>query len=242
MSTNRNLLAIKYPNHNIKKNARITLSGLEQPEFVINTISQFKIDDTITEVVNVVFEEGSSYVTFICDSDNIGSFDPMFKLSNEGIIYSDLEKYDTSDMFVTISGFTVTLNGLNYFGNVPINFLNSTHRIYFTTSEKVNSLINLPDDINNPYTSAVLKITGFYIKLSTPFFGSGPDQSYVVKLIFNYIGGMSVNRMNAEFPIDTNHATGYHKVHSVTKDTIFLQIPKKPYYVDNVSKPIQSDF
>jgi hypothetical protein len=237
----QNILTIAVPNHSIKVNDRITLSGIQKPNVSIKNIYT-DINSDIQRAV--VFILGSTSAVFYCNFDTLisgtetydtsMSFDPSFKIGS-GLSFGELQAYDTSDMFVTISGFDISHTGTPYIGNIPINFLNSTHRIYFTNPDYVlrnkipvytpDTLINIPDS-----NKKIKKITGFYISLPTPFSGFNSTNSMTINLQFNFIGGIPINKINAQFPIDENNLNGYHRVYNVTRDTISILLDKNTHY------------
>ena len=237
----QNLLRINYPNNNLNKGDRIILSGLAKTSVSIRTIYKSP-SGTIKNAV--IFTPGSLSIAFICNYDENDteesnmSFDPNFKIGS-GIEYEKLKAYDTTDMVVTISGFDISNIGAPYVGNIPINFLNSPHRMYLTNPDfklhdglvvySNNTLINIP--ING----IVKKITGFYIKLPIIFSGLQPANNMLLNLTFNHVGGIPINKLNAEFPIDENHLVGYHQVYSTTIDTIDILINKDTYYLDKIN-------
>lgn len=236
--TNQNFLAIYCPNHNIQKNTRISLSGVP---YKVNTVkAKIIIYDENTEITDdgvfpIIFTKGSTSVAIKCILGNY-SIDQMFSVP--GITYSALQKYDTSDMYVTISGFETTSSGSQYFGNIPINFLNATHRIYLTNPNTVtsgNTITNSPDIlINVPgYVDSNLivdTINGFYINLNAPYDGQSITEDYIITLTINHIGGIPINKLNAEFPIDTEHLQGYHIVNYVDQNNLYVIMNKEAYF------------
>lgn len=230
--TKQSIIIINAPNHNIQENDRITLTGIEP---ITNSIKTIYYDTNGTKQYAVYFTENSTSVVFFCTfPDDSMSFDPAFKVG-DGIDHTELKNYETADMFVSISGFDISENGDPFVGNIPINFLNSTHQVYFTNPNFTvqngtyvydsDTLINVPDA-----DGIVKKITGFYINLETPFVGTNPNSPMTLNLTFNYIGGAPINELNAQFPIDENNSTGYHKVYSVTPNTISVMFDKLTYY------------
>ena len=257
-TTTKYLMSIYCPNHGITKGENITLSGVSTNPISIKSI----YTDINGELKNaIIFTNYSVSVVFKCNFDtyvkdpNTGlftskldssmSFDPNFKIGN-GISYDELKKYDTSDMFVTISGFDISSTGMPFVGNIPMNFLNSTHRIYFTNPDykiinginvySPDTLINVPDQNN-----VISKITGFYIKLQVPFIGTidrikennyeiNTGSPMIINLDFNYIGGIPLNYINAHYPVDNDNAKGSHEVYSVTNNKINIIVNKPTYY------------
>jgi len=229
-SSKQNILVVHYPDHNLEQNDRITLTGIEKTTVSIKNIYTRTTNSGTETKTAIVFTPGSSSVAFICNYDVNGvsspmSFDPNFKVGN-GITYDYLKGYDTSDMFVNISGFDISTSGTPYVGNIPINFLNSTHRIYFINPSGSNTIINVPSN------GSISKITGFYIKLPIPFSGLPPSNVMTITMTFNHIGGIPLNVLNAEFPIDEKRLYGYHQVHSITADTISILLNKDTAYRD----------
>lgn len=231
-STKQSIIVIDAPGHNVQQNDRITLTGIEP---ITHSIKTIYYDLNGNKQYAVLFTENSTAVTFFCTfPDEKMSFDPVFKIG-DGINQVELRNYDTSDMSVSISGFDISESGNPFVGNVPINFLNSTHQIFFTNPNFVvqngtyvydnDTLINIPDA-----DGIVKQITGFYINLENPFIGSNPTMSMTLNLKFNYIGGVPINEINAQFPIDENNSNGYHKVYSITNDKISVLYNKATYY------------
>jgi hypothetical protein len=128
-------------------------------------------------------------------------------------------------MYVTISGFDLSPIGTPYLGNIPINFLNGTHRIYFTNPD-----IGKSELINIPLNNIVNNINGFYILLPKKYFGIVSISIMNITLTFNHIGGIPINKINAEYPVDNDHIYGYHLVNSTTKDTISILMNKISHY------------
>lgn len=230
-----NLLKIYCPNHKLVVGDRFILGGIYNPTTSINT-TYTDINDNIQ--YSVIFTHGSTSVAFICNyniqtNDNLNniSFNPNFKVGT-GIEYSTLKSYDTSNLKVNINGFTVSSSGLPYVGNIPINYLNSNHQIYFTNPDPTGT----NDIINVPFTSyngtELVKITGFYISLNTAYDGSALINNMKIDLTFNHFGGIPLNQLNAEFPVDNNHSIGYHEVFSIEKDQIITIINNTAYYYE----------
>lgn len=231
-SSKSNLLVIKCPNHNFVKSDRFSMGGINNDPISINTMYKDINDDT---TYAVTFTPNSFAVSFSCiyriettDNSNIVIFDSHFKVG-PGINYSTLKAYDTSNLKVKISGFTQPL-GVPSVGNIPINFLNGTHQVYFINPDPNNLATN---PVNVPYSTPdgqKVKITGFYILLDKAYHGAPPMTNYVLTLQFNHYGGTPLNQLNAEFPIDANHTFGYHEVFYVTDDTIVTKINNVAYY------------
>src|SRR3989338_1359593 len=242
---NTYLLTIYSPNHTFKANDKITLSGMEQTRVSFNTIYTYtsQTDDVLRNGFSVIFEPDVNVLAFKCsllkstywDSGNYVSeystdltsfsFDPNFIAA---ISQDELNNYDTTDMYVTISGFTAN----SFIGNISTQFLNATHRVYlsFLTNPYINDMTESNPSIKN-------KVTGFYILLPKKFV---PDDAInppittnmTITVDFLYIGGIPINQINAEIPVTNNNIKGLLNVYSVTENTINIKILNKTYYDD----------
>jgi len=84
---------------------------------------------------------------------------------------------------ILLSNFNGNTQNNTYFNNIPINYINKIHNIYFT------------DDINIPNKNY------FYIKINTtPNFS---DNSIVTSKLFA-INGIPINNINSNYPININ--------------------------------------
>lgn len=229
-----NLLVINCPNHNFTKGDRFSMRGVKNNTISINTIYTDASNQT---QYAVYFTQGSDVVTFLCeynmqttDNTNRITIDPRVKVGN-GVDYNVFRTFDTSDLKVKISGFTGFPYGTQYIGNIPLNFLNGTHQMYYINPNTVNppaKQVNIPDN-QNPQQ---VIINGFYILLESPYVGTNPTINNVLTLEFNHYGGIPLNQLNAEFPVDVEHTFGYHEVFLTTSDTIVATVNNVTYYTD----------
>jgi hypothetical protein len=248
-SSKVNLLTITMPGHDFVPNDRITLSGVVSDPVSIKALYQYtNFDGTDKTAFAVIFENGSKSIAiktdyaisvlwnsfsnsyFQEDSPETAnmSFDPNFVVG-DGISYDKLKAYDTSDMYVDLSGFVGTTN----IGNIPVSFLNSTHRIYLSNPDPSGDVfINTPDG-----SGIVRKITGFYILL--PYVFNSPsnppltDTTMTIDINFRYIGGLPINQLNANIPISNDNVYGYFTVYSTTTNKINVKLNKDTYYINS---------
>ena len=255
-SSKINLLTITVPGHDFVPNDKITLTGVVTDSVSIKALYQYaSFDGTDKTGFAVIFENGSKSVAIKTDYTTSVlwnsfsnsylienspetasmSFDPNFVVG-DGIAYDKLKAYDTSDMYVDLSGFT----GTNI-GNIPVSFLNSTHRIYLTNPDPSGDVyINVPDG-----SGIVRKVTGFYILLPYSFNStSSPpltDTTMTIDINFRYIGGIPINQLNANFPTSNDNVFGYFTVHSTTPNKINVKLNKDTYYI-NPTQPDRTQF
>lgn len=249
-----NLLNINIPNHNYSEGDRITINNVETSSASIKALYNYVNNDNITKIgYSVIFEKNRRSLVirtnfaqslyyqsgyFLEDSIESNkvfeSFDPNF-IVGDGISYDDLKNYDTSDMYVTLSGFEGTS-----IGNIPTNFLNSTHQVHLVNPDTTGDIyINVPDT----GTGIVKEISGFYIELPTEFKPTSPDindppldpsiySDMVINIKFNYIGGIPINFINADIPITNQNINGFHLITNTTRDTISIKVNKPTYYIN----------
>ncbi len=159
------------------------------------------------------FTIGYSYVVFYCNfnSSYSSSYNPYFIFNN--IKFSDLQSYDTTHMLITISNYSDSSN--KFIGNVPINWLNSSHQIYFTNPDSTSSF-----EINAPNSDGIVStLNGFYIKLDQPFSGVYSLADTYITMNFNYIGGILLSELSKPLSI-----------YSSTKNSFSVIVSRQPYY------------
>jgi hypothetical protein len=157
-----------------------------------------KIKVKVNNVKKIDFENGSQYMTIY---------------DNPEVIFSsvtDASAYDNSDMFVIIENLK-GFPGSTYIENIPLNTIIGRQNIILVHPEK------------KTYFS-----DRYYIKLITKFSGTYDPPSYNIVLTYLHIGGVPINRINAEYPINASHLQGFHVVKAITKDTITVELIKQP--------------
>lgn len=256
VGTTQNLLNINIPNHNFEVGDRMTITGVESSKYSVKALYGYLNSGILTDpyYYTIIFQENSTSLIIKTDfetsllfntattsynivntptniKNQFQSFDPNFRVG-DGIQYQTLKNYNTSDMYVSLSGFTG-----DYIGNIPVNFLNSIHQIYFVNPDGTNNVyINTPDGTGN-----VSKITGFYIELPFAFKASTTDKNPLPKNLysnmtidieFRYIGGIAINALNSDIPITNDNINGYQTIVAVTQNTISIGLTKDTYYVE----------
>lgn len=224
-------LCISIPRHNFAIGDKITLTGLLPSEFTINTVYYDSMDNM---QYSVIFTEGSRSVAIICNYDENMIPSPMSFIPNfdvgMGIAHLTLQMYDVSNMHVELSGF----GPQSFIGNIPINFLNSTHNVYFTNPDYTivnGTKIYSPDTIINvPINGIVQEITGFYILLDNPYTNNNNIDNMTITMQFDFIGGIPINYINTENNNDNNCENQYHTIIHTTNNSISIPINKMAYY------------
>ena len=139
------------------------------------------VGENFFDNIKLTFYKESNYVKIELDTviHNIFSSD---KLSN--------------DLFVTIRGVSGITSTNNFLNNVPINLLNKTHKIFLTKSNT-----EVPDP-NRKYFYIQIPISA---ELSNPTF---IVSSRGVSFVFQNIGNIHINEINADYPISFNNSQG----------------------------------
>lgn len=124
-----------------------------------------------------------------------------------------IESYDTHGVEIELNGIQGEL-GSNYIGNIPINTINGIHQVL---------LYDPNETVESTYSD-----NSFYIELITEYSSSSAYNvpAYNVELIYYYLAGIPINQINAEYPIDSDHAVGYHRVLDFNEESFIVSLPK----------------
>ena len=264
-----NTLKVKLPkNHNFSINDKITLSGLKYVKRKIKSFTYYTNTnnarikryyfDIVRDINTKNFEWLRIDINLNIDVDRINLLTSTLFDYNEYLIsqqvtsnISDKEfdlEYDS--LYVQIDGFTND-NGTTKIGNIPINLLNTRHKVYLAPRTQKKSL-----DYTTETSSSIVfdrlgqKIKGitdlidthpddastrsFYIKLPYVFEGSIDDlASFNIDVKFDYYGGVPINEINAEYPISNSNKIGFHEIESVENESITIKMPNNAYFNEN---------
>lgn len=139
--------------------------------------------------------------------------------------------YDGTEIEVTfegIKGDRGTVETSSFLGNIPTNVLNSNYPVRLSISpDEIDSLCtteNFPDDFLD------FSPDHFYVVL--PRIMQNPPTSspytlreYNFKVKFNSVGGVPLNLLNAEYPINSSRRQGFHVVRKITKNSYTVELP-----------------
>lgn len=197
-------LVIDYHNckHNLAVNDNIQVSGVLPKNVVLRTI-----DDTNQSPF--VFYTGEEYlkITFV-NATGIQS-----SIYNGDINGFPWNENDQDDLYIELKGFHGSSLSHPYIGNIPINTLNKTHRIYLTTPTNTNF------DQNIIYIKLIHKFESGTINPLYKF-----TSSYNVTLSYLYTDGVPNNLINSEYPINFEHRQGYLTIAKVDKSNVYINI------------------
>lgn len=219
---------------NIVKGDKISLTGIDK------LIKKYSAIDENKNLL-IKFYEGKNYIEI--------NINPNVKNNENFDIYQ--KNFDTSKVFVNISGvrgvkkntyfeinnilpFNTTGNNnykkINqetndascaYIGNIPISFINDTHRIY-----------TLPPN----ETNVIFSSNKFYILL--PYDSDGTniisdisnnvDNNYTIQFTFYHYNFIPLNEIISDYPVNYEHIKGFHLVKSINTIENYITVEIYP--------------
>jgi hypothetical protein len=197
-SKNRNIIP-----KNIVSNETMSLSNpfsVEKNSNII-TITAYNhglsINDKIT-IGNVTYPE------YYLDSFELTENSEYIKIyhQNHGMV-----PFDGNTIYVPykIKIENITNNGASYIQNVPINYLNDYHTVYFNT--------NNTNDYDPDF---------YYIKTDNIFSSASIIYNNIYfKIIYRHIYGIPISNLNANYPIIPDRQKGYHIVNGIIDKNTF---------------------
>jgi len=203
-----NEIYVKYPNHNIKVNDKITISGINPITKTLRTVSK-NIDD-------ISSNQDTNYLFYFTNNSEWIKININHELPPS---YKDTE--ENKMVTVEISGFKEKEN--NYYDNIPISLINKKHKIYVLKSA----------DTFTDYS-----VEHFYIKLDKKYTGETGNMSseYNLKIKFNYFASIPLNYLNAFYPVSKDNLNGFHFVTSVDKGGISFTPLIRPQFEGESSR------
>ena len=195
---------------NIRINDKIMISGLHPIKKVLKTI--FGNNKKLFE-----FKNGSKYMKI--NYKHLMKFPDTNEDDSEYNKFNYIENYDTKNVEVEISGIQGESN-TNYIGNIPVSTLNFIHQVFLYNPEE-GAEKTFSDD-------------SFYIELVSEYNNTSEFdlETYNIEIIYNYIAGIPINLINAEYPIDIDHAIGYHIVYNYSGESFQVQLKKVATLID----------
>lgn len=113
-----------------------------------------------------------------------------------------------------------------FLGNIPVNLINGKHKIKVKlTLDDIHPDCVLPDPSYIDYSP-----NHFFILLPKKMHSVSPPYTlieYNFKLSLLYVAGMSLDQLNAKYPIDKYHMHGHHMIKQVTDDGYHIDMHHK---------------
>ena len=240
-------------NHQYKVDDQITLKDVPYVEKKIKIYSTYASSGTIIKkyAVDIVRSLDDNKKTFMRFDVNPNiDVDTINALSSTGFSQSKsffldnnddnlkYKEYDLSftDMTVTISGFK-TDDESTEIGGIPLNFINTTHRMYLSPRETTRGsspvqlgirIIGISDSVSHSDNSTK---RSFYIKLPKEYSANAMEKSkYMINITFNHYGGIPINKINAFYPISHVNIYGYHNISKIYTSKIEYKLTRNGYY------------
>lgn len=197
----------------------------------LTTISTPSIPTSFVTYIQYI-EDVQNVTRPILRSNMVTSVFSPFRLS----FSSNMDVFETTVNF-TLDQFTLCTQ-TSRVGNIPLNFLNMSHRIFFTASDVERHLAGLP------LTTDIPSASNFFIELDreyqqTEFTFTQPMGSNIFEIIvfetslsdvlvaFKHYGGVPTRLINAEYPLGPFADAGFRFVSDVVNldGRIFALIP-----------------
>ena len=171
----------------------------------------FKVNDSITvQGVQTPSFTLNDSMTFVANSSFIRINHP-----NHGLNFDTI-----NDMYISITGCIGNKNSGTYYNNIPINAINTTHKIVPVT--KTDQIKN-----GNHYYINIHPITSCF---------SATYKSSLVSIMFKTFNGIDPGIINAGYPLSETTKIGFHTVTKVDSDTVYCRLMhKNNINISNVS-------
>lgn len=205
LTKNSSIVKIKYNNHNLNTGDEIILRNVVNIEYIYNK--------------NLYLLSGFDYLIVNYNNHNL--------IKNDNYLYkikiTNYEKLQYNDRLI---------------GNIPINAIIGIHSIYLLSEENDNNINN--DNINKiidnlNITRQELNTNYFFIKL--PFIYSNENKintndifntfhniDKIFKFQYQHIGGVSIQYINADYPINQQQYQSSHQIINTENNYIYINI------------------
>ena len=192
---NSNIISIYYPNHNFTINDNIIIQNVE--------------GSTRTLINCLYFFVNYSYV--------------FIQYNNHNIPLNYLDHIDNYKISIIL----LNNNNITTYGNIPINAIIGIHNIYLPSL--IDNLYPiLPEILSVFNVSNVSELDNNFILIELPFsYTQNSELYYVSSDVFKFnilnIGGIPLEYINADYPINYQRSQGYHQIINITNDYIYIQ-------------------
>lgn len=192
---NSNIISIYYPNHNFAINDNIIIQNVE--------------GSTRTLINCLYFFVNYSYV--------------FIQYNNHNIPLNYLDHIDNYKISINL----LNNNNITTYGNIPINAIIGIHNIYLPSL--IDNLYPiLPEILSVFNVSNVSELDNNFILIELPFSYTQISELYYVSSdVFKFnilnIGGIPLEYINADYPINYQRSQGYHQIINITNDYIYIQ-------------------
>jgi hypothetical protein len=194
VSRNSKIIKINYPNHTLSIGDSIIIQ---------NVTSNYKV---LTNCIYFFDQFEYAFINF----------------NNHGVPIDFEDYYDKYQLSIEI--INDIGNNTNY-GNIPINLMMGIFDISLPSI--INKIVPLrPDMLALFNVNIVEELDSNYLMIKLPYYFVVESNYYspsdVFKLKFLNIGGIPLNYINADYPIDYNKNQGYQEITNIDSDNIYI--------------------
>lgn len=180
---------ITHPSNNYKNGTLITIKGV--------TSSYSILRSQINNIPTIDIQHNTS----------------VMKITGIQTSMPNLQVSLLGDTFkVLIQNIKGDTNNIDYWGNIPINLLNTTHSMY-------SNVQNLRDPITDILLSSPIydySIDSFFVFLPMALSVAYVMTNYNYKVTLLSLAGIPINLLNANYPLGIDQLQGYHIVQNVS--------------------------
>lgn len=212
-----NTIYINHKNHNFKKDDKIMIQG-----FTAQTFTRI-YEPLNNNNYSIIFNDNLKYI--------------MIRYSH------GLSNTTNKDYYCSIEDLTNPPNNI-YIGNIPLTFLNGTHKILLSVSEDI-----IFKDIDNNEYPAIYSPDRFYIELPYKYvsgtvtentINSSMSRNYKLKLF--YIYNIPILELNAGYPQTEYQQNNYYIINSADNNGYTIKINTSADWLDDtITKNIGGD-
>jgi hypothetical protein len=204
---NQKKIKIYHNCHELVINDKIQISG-------INTIKR-SLKIKVDNIYYLELKEGSRFMKIklpeILSEDDEDIFKEV-RLNFANCNKNEILQYE-QDLYIKISGYIVPNNKI---GNIHVNYINNKHKIKFLC----------PDNIWK--CDELYEYNSFYIDLTKIFNGNYNPGICTIDIIFYYISGIPINKLNASYPLTIDSQQGSHQIIDINKTYYCINLFREP--------------
>lgn len=207
MNQNSDIITIKHYGHTFSSGDKITLAGFTTQVDSLSIYGNITNDIIISGQWTTEIIDGCLFTLFKDSQYMRINYTHHLLFDYDGLI--PLFNYDITDLTVVLSGFVG--NNALYYDNIPINVINTTHNIILA----------------DPFTGEI-KRNVFFIKLPIVYNAIfvPPTTNYIIRITYNYLNGIPLKYLNADYPLDNSRSVGFHIVNSIAQNMYTIKITK----------------
>jgi len=196
---------IKHDGHNFEVGDLITLDNIYGDTFILRTYDDRGVPSfTIPRGCNIM------KIT-LSKPHNLNNY-------NGNIIEIDING---------IKGDRGSIETSSYLGNLPVNILNTRHKIIINPDQNdLDPNCVPPDNFLNPSDNDIFIILPLTMHNDNPPYILG---EYSYRIVFMAIAGIPINLLNSGYPIEPERRQGYQVITSVMNNGYFIEIPVKAF-------------